>query len=268
MGRVLLLRSCRSDMTSRDGFKWPESGPVECPDWDERPICGGGLHGLLLGQQEPGVWYDSGKVIVFKADEADIVSLGGKAKARRGVVVYCGDMAGASACFAAHGGAENLYRRMATGGYGSTLTGGYGSTLTGGDWSTLTGGYESTLTGGDRSTLTGGYGSTLTGGDRSTLTGGDRSTLTGGDRSTLTGGYGSTLTGGYGSTLTGGDRSTLTGRDWSTLTGGDESTLIFFRWDGSRRRIVVVVGYVGENSVRPNTPHRLNRAGEITEVIS
>ena len=206
MGRVLLLRSCRSDMTSRGGFQWPESGPVECPDWNDRPECGGGLHGLLLGQQDPGVWYDDGKAIAFEAEPEDVIDLGGKAKARRGVVVYCGDMAGASAYFAANGGAEGLHRRIVIGGDRSTLTGGNGSILTGGDWSTLTGGYWSTLTGGNGSTLTGGY--------------------------------------------------------RSTLTGGDGSTLAFFWWDGRRR---LVVGYVGENGITPNTPHRLNAAGEITE---
>ncbi len=258
----LLLRSCRADMTSHKGFVWPESGPVECPDWDTQPVCGGGLHGLLLGQQNPGTWYDDGRIVVFEADAADVIDLGDKAKARCGTVVYCGDMVGASAYFAANGGAEGLYRRAATGGDWSTLTGGYWSTLTGGYWSTLTGGYGSTLTGGYRSTLTGGDWSTLTGGDWSTLTGGYGSTLTGGDGSTLTGGDGSTLTGGDRSTLTGGDWSTLTGGDRSTLTGGDRSTLAFFWWDGRRR---LVVGYVGENGITPNTPHRLNAAGEITE---
>ncbi|WP_445081510.1 DUF7666 domain-containing protein [Martelella alba] len=44
---VLVLRTCNSDMTSRNDFVWPESGLVECPDWEPTEECGNGLHGLL-----------------------------------------------------------------------------------------------------------------------------------------------------------------------------------------------------------------------------
>jgi len=165
---VLVLRSCKADMTSKNGFVWPKAGPVECADWNPKPECGNGLHGLSLGQQDPGVWLEE-LCQVVRVAEGDIVDLRGKVKFPKGVVVYTGDIAGASAYFAENGGAEGLYRRMASGGYGSTLTGGNDSTLTGGDDSTLTGGDDSTLTGGNYSTLTGGDYSTLTGGNDSTL---------------------------------------------------------------------------------------------------
>jgi hypothetical protein len=45
-----MLRTCRPDMTSHNGFQWPTSGPVECPDWNPRAACGNGLHGLLHGE--------------------------------------------------------------------------------------------------------------------------------------------------------------------------------------------------------------------------
>jgi hypothetical protein len=47
---VLILRTCKPDMTSYKGFRWPESGPVDCPDWDPKPKCGNGLHGFLWGE--------------------------------------------------------------------------------------------------------------------------------------------------------------------------------------------------------------------------
>ena len=179
MPKTLLLRTCPIDMVSRNGFTWPESGPVECSDWSPVKKCGNGLHGLLPGQNDPGVFHTEGRWLIVEVASDEIVDLGGKSKFGGGVVVHCGDRASASAYMADHGSADGLYMRLASGGHRSTLTGG--------DGSTLTGGYRSTLTGGHRSTLTGGDGSTLTGGHRSTLTGGDGSTLTGRSESTLGG---------------------------------------------------------------------------------
>ena len=161
---VLVLRTCDQDHRSYGGFQWPELGPVECPDWNPSPVCGGGLHGLLWGA---GDWtlVDISPDAVWKVARvlaSEIVDLGGKVKFPRGEVVYSGTRDGATGYIVANGG---------------TAKGCHWATLTGGDESTLTGGDESTLTGGDRSTLTGGYRSTLTGGDLSTLTGGDESVI-------------------------------------------------------------------------------------------
>ena len=238
----LVLRACRADLTSRDGFSW-KNKHVKAPDWSSAPKCGGGLHGWLNGQGDPDAWghQDDDKWLILAVKTSTIVNLGGKVKFPSARKLYVGSkvetasllasiLPGVPVMFANLTGGD---RSTLTGGNYSTLTGGNYSTLTGGNYSTLTGGYGSTLTGGGCSTLTGGHRSTLTGGHRSTLTGGDRSiltgsygsTLTGGGCSTLTGGYGSTLTGGGGSTLTGGNGSALTGGDRSTLTGGDCSTL-------------------------------------------
>ena len=45
----LFLRTVSADGSSYGGFKWPlkVGARVTCPDWNERPECGGGLHGLL-----------------------------------------------------------------------------------------------------------------------------------------------------------------------------------------------------------------------------
>ena len=48
MKTALVLRTCTKDMrgicSQSAAFVWPESGPVEAPDWDPKPECGGGLH--------------------------------------------------------------------------------------------------------------------------------------------------------------------------------------------------------------------------------
>jgi len=89
-----------------------------------------------------------------------------------------------------------------------------------------------------------------------TLTGGDRATLTGGDGAKITGGDGATLTGGDWATLTGGDGAKITGGYRATLTGGDMATLIFVKWVGTHRR--VLVAYVGEGGIEPGKPYRAN----------
>jgi hypothetical protein len=96
--KVLVLRTCNADMTARDGFKWPMSGPVEAPDWNGKPECGGGLHGLLWGD---GDWSllnlsPDAKWLVVEVDEADMVKIDDtKVKFSRGVVVSVGNMADA-----------------------------------------------------------------------------------------------------------------------------------------------------------------------------
>ena len=147
---VLVLRACEPDGGSRNGFRWPRSGPVEAPDWSPEPVCGRGLHGWLWGEGDPSV---AGRTdedalwLIVEVVAAEVVDLGRKVKFPRGVVVAAGSRAEivAELCRRAPGRAV-LW-----------------ATLTGGDDSTLTGGDRSTLTGGDGSTLTGGYGSILLG---------------------------------------------------------------------------------------------------------
>ncbi len=166
-----ILRCCRADGTSRNGFIWPELGPVEDPYWNPEPKCGGGLHGWARGEGNDAVWAhrDNDLWLVIEVAKEDLVYLDRKVKFRKGVVEYRGDVRTATdLILLAHPGAACNR-----------------ATLTGGDWATLTGGYGATLTGGNRATLTGGDYATLTGGDGATLTGGYRATLTGGDGATL-----------------------------------------------------------------------------------
>ena len=104
---VLILKCVNADMTSHNGFVWPQSGPVRPDTWSRNPDCeSGGLFGwpwgLSFGDgKQP--QYD-GKWIIFRAHPADVILVGGKCKAvpnddkgRCPEVVYCGDYAGALA---------------------------------------------------------------------------------------------------------------------------------------------------------------------------
>src|ERR1700727_3032781 len=92
-GKTLVLRTCNSDMTAHSGFSWPKSGPLEAPDWDPKPICGNGLHGLpwgrgdwsLLSNDPDAVW------MVVEVDTSSIVEIDkSKCKFPKGEVVFAG----------------------------------------------------------------------------------------------------------------------------------------------------------------------------------
>ena len=129
------IRTANADMTSYGGFRWPESGPVEAPDWRDDDTCGGGLHFLLPGQNSPGTWYDDegAKWLVLRVKRGDYRTgdgeLAGKAKCRRCKVVYCGDMPGAMRFLAERGVPGPWYRGTATAGDCGTATAGDRGTI-------------------------------------------------------------------------------------------------------------------------------------------
>ena len=110
---VLILRCCNKDGTSYGGFQWPMTvgATVNAPDWNPAPECGGGLHGwpwgIAMGDgKEPdygGAW------IVFGAVPADVVSIGGKCKAKTGIVRFVGTWDKANA-FVLAGQMELVYQ--------------------------------------------------------------------------------------------------------------------------------------------------------------
>jgi hypothetical protein len=95
--KALVLRNCKADLTSHSGFTYPEKGPVEAPDWNSRPECGGGLHGLIWGE---GNWsllrpdFDAKwQVIEVEDSPENIVRIDAeKIKFHRGEVIFTGEM--------------------------------------------------------------------------------------------------------------------------------------------------------------------------------
>ena len=139
--KVLVLRTCKADMTSHGGFTWPESGPVECPDWDATPECGNGLHGLLWGEGDGSLlwWDDTARWLVLEVDRECTVSLlGGKVKFPRAIVVFVGSRFDATSYLIAHGGQGRAV-------VGATVSGGYSATVSGGSHATVSGGSHAIL---------------------------------------------------------------------------------------------------------------------------
>ncbi len=77
------------------GFVWPEEvgSVVVAPDWDPSETCGGGLHGLRPGDQNPGKWATGPEAVwlVCSYDPTTAVVLGGKIKVPSCVVEYVVD---------------------------------------------------------------------------------------------------------------------------------------------------------------------------------
>lgn len=96
--KALVLATCNAHMIDSRGFRWPQRGPAEAPDWDPEPECGRGLHGLLWGigdysflaLADPFAYW-----LVVEVEAHTVVHLDGEVLCPRGNVVYCGGMAGA-----------------------------------------------------------------------------------------------------------------------------------------------------------------------------
>ena len=128
---VLVTRFVRQDMSAYNGFVWPESGPVECPDWQPVKQCGNGLHGWLHGKGTGDSWdrKDGDRMLVVEILESDVIELDGKVKFPRGTVVHCGDPQSVSAYMAKKGHTEGLVEGTATAGEGGTATAGEGGQI-------------------------------------------------------------------------------------------------------------------------------------------
>ena len=248
-GHALVLRTCAPNLTSYNGFQWPEFGAVEAPDWNPRVECGHGLHGLLWGIGDGSLlnWDADARWLVVDVLAADVVEIGAKVKFPRCEVVFCGARDAAVAMLIAHGADPT---RVIAG----TATAGARGTATAGDYGTATAGYAGTATAGD-------YG-TATAGARGTATAGDYGTATAGYAGTATAGYAGTATAGDAGTATAGDYGTATAGDAGTATAGARGSIVIRSWDEKNQRRRFHIGYIGEDGLEPNVPYRLDEGGK------
>ena len=172
----LVLRCCRSDFTSRNGFVWPSEvgAVVVAPDWEPTEECGNGLHGWLYGHGDitcVTYWEEAdSKWLVLEVD--DVIELDGKCKFERAVVRFAGGKSDAAAFLLQHeprATAEKVIGLTVSVGALGTATVGDGGTATVGAYGTATVGYKGTATVGDGGTATVGDGGTATGGEYAEL---------------------------------------------------------------------------------------------------
>jgi len=288
---VLVLRTSNKDRISRNGFQWPESGPVEAPDWNQEPICGGGLHGALWGEGNGALfnWDGDATWQVVAVLEKDIVDLGGKVKFPRGNVVFSGDQQGATNFLLANGGfgravigakMSNLnpnghvlvgfggtataskfgtatagFKGTANAGFGGTATAGIEGTANAGDYGTANAGREGTANAGREGTANAGDLGTATAGRDGTANAGDYGKANAGDYGTATAGFKGTANAGKCGTANVGDYGTANAGYGGTATAGEGGMVQIKYWDGRSR---TKVGYIGEDGLLPNTPYKLD----------
>ncbi|MDD3965312.1 MAG: hypothetical protein PHD99_04690, partial [Candidatus Moranbacteria bacterium] len=238
---ALVLRCCKEDMSSKNGFVWPGVGGIAtAPDWKDNTECGNGLHGWLYGQGDHSTsdyWSNAdAKWLVVEVVFADIRMLGSKCKFKSGKVVFVGTKSeSADYIIANEPQAEKVAvigavlecgeNGVLQGGALSVLIGGDYATMTGGDSAKMTGGNFAKMIGGDYATMTGGDYATMTGGDSAKMTGGDYAKMIGGDFAKMIGGDYAKMIGGNFATMTGGNFAKMTGGDYATMTGGDSATM-------------------------------------------
>lgn len=223
--KALMLRTCGKDGLSYGDYSWPEVGQFAvAEDWDPRPVCGRGLHGLLWGEGDGNFldWSPDAIWIVAEIDTAEMVDLGGKVKVPRALVLYRGDREGATRYLRENGGAgrEIVGLEDGTGDYGYAVAGDYG-VATAGYCGNAVAGERGCARVGDRGTATAGPGGTAIAGNWGMATAGDyghaiaghdgvakvgdRGRAEAGSRGSATAGDGGTAISGFAGTATAGD---------------------------------------------------------------
>jgi len=242
-GEALILRCCKSDGTSRNGFTWPEKGTVAAPDWEPNPECGNGLHGWLRGAGDVNCWTHNldDLWIVAAVSESDCIDLSGKVKFPSCRVLYRGNRETAVQAVQKAYPASAVIFGTATAGDRGTAAAGDSGTATAGTRGTATAGDSGTATAGDSGTATAGYAGTATAGDSGTATAGTRGTATAGDSGTATAG------------------------DRGTAAAGDSGIISIRHYDPRADRYRVMIGYVGEGGLKPGVAYKLNDQAQFVE---
>jgi hypothetical protein len=270
-------------MMSYEGFVWPESGPVEAPDWRDDNKPNSGLFGLLWGEGYSGYlsWDVDAKWLIVEVERSDIRNLDRMYKFSHGNVILCGCREEAVRCIqrAAPGAAVCFGTTIvgdggiATTGDNGTATAGDDGTATAGNFGASTAGNDGTATAGNHGTATAGYGGIATTGFYGTATAGSGGTATAiagnegtaivGDGGIATAGnWGTATAGNWGTAIAGSGGTTTAGNDGTAIVGdggiataGNNGILIskFLSAEGMPERRVAMVGQGG---ILPNTPYR------------
>jgi len=269
MNKALVLKCVQADMTTRNGFLWPTSGPVEAPDWNSINDCGNGLHGWLWGEGDPDacVWHRSpaARWLVVEVNAADVVDLDGKVKFPRGVVVFCGSRDEAISYMVANGGDRYaiIHRKVTrVDGHNIAVTGAYGTVSVGENGMAIAGRFGEASAGENGKASAKGEGVATVGvngkayvGNYGKASAGDYGEARAGNYGTASAGCCGVATAGvYGKVSVGPRGRAFVGH--MGIASADEWGTIIIQWfDGERMRIVI--GYVGENGILPNVMYRV-----------
>src|SRR5574343_237376 len=253
---VSILKVVPPNMTTQNGFVWPEKGPVECPDWDPKPECGSVLHGWRWTpscdiNSSNGYHNDpNAKWLVVRVASDQIVGLAGKIKFHSGTVIHCGTFASAIKKIQINPAVAG-FLGTATAGDEGTATAGDRGTATAGEGGTATAGDEGAATAGDRGTATAGFRGTATAGDQGAATAGDDGAATAGNRGTATAGF----------------RGTATAGNYGTATAGNGGVISILFFDESLKKYRRLAAEIGVTpGIEPGKKYRAEN-GRFVEVV-
>ena len=293
---VLVLRTCKNDLTSFGGFQWKDSGIVECNTFVNDFQCGNGLHGFLWGEGDGELanWHpdSDAKWLVVKVAKNDIVNLFGKVKFPKCIVVFCGNRKDATDYIIQNGAkGKKVIGANVSSGKNETSISGYrghstsaekGISISGDKGTSISGDWGSSTSESRGTSISGRYGTSISGGwgksiskDYGTSTSGYYGKSTSGDygRSTserygyaISGHHGVSITEDYGYSTSGNCGMSIAG-DEGMAQAGENGILIIKYWSIFHQTFKIHTAHVGENGIKPNTAYRLNHNQQFVEAF-
>lgn len=266
------VRSCRRNPDGKleslhsdaKGFVWPEEvgSVVTCPDWDPHERCGGGLHGLRPGDDDPGMWANEPNAVwmICSYDPATAVVLKRKIKVPSCVVEYVVDLKNGAPFkvpqwLRDHGVAEPIYRgvdidlvdscipevhrHIKVGAYGYAISHRFGVSEAGWDGTAIAGGFGKASAGVSGMAIVGDYGTAFAG------MGGKAQAGNGG--TAIATNYGRAIAGYLGKAQAG--------------IGG----IIQIEWITKDAYPRIATGYIGQDGLEPNVLYMLDLEGHFVK---
>jgi len=259
---VLVLRTCKNDLTSYNGFKWKESGIVEAPDFIKNNECGNGLHGFLWGEGDGDLanWMLDAKWLVVKVNKEDIVyfECNDKVKFPKCKVVFCGNRKDATDYIIQNGAkGKNVIGACVSSGHRGIASSAYFGHST-----SLSFGHSISERNGTSISEDFGH---STSEDYGTAISGECGTSISGDYGTsISGICGYSISGDYGTSISKNRGTSQTGF-YGIATSEEHGILIIHWWDTINLKRKISIAYVGENGIKPNTPYKLDKDGNFVE---
>ena len=260
-----LLRTCDEDLKSRGDFQWPSSGLVSAPDWDPKPECGNGLHGLLSGEGDGSLLSkeNTAKWMVIAAVKSEVVEIDRKVKVPKAYVVFVGSKKDAT----------DMIVKLCPGSACAfaTVTSGYSGHSTSGDYGHSTSGdYGHSTSGNSGHSTSGNSGHSISGYSGHSISGYSGHSISGEYGHSTSGYYGHSTSGenghstsGYYGHSTSGENGHSTSGFGGHSTSGENGIVQFNYFENERKRIKIL--YVGEDNIKAWHIYFLNYKCEVED---
>ena len=259
MAKVYVLRNCREDMTSHDGFVWPKSGYISCPDWSEEKKRKGGLHGFLWGVGDTSLLYpfNNCQWLIVEVDEDKIIDLRNNVKFSEGNVVFCTQSRDkAIEKMIEYGANPNTIM------YGTSTSGNNGTSISGDHGISISSDYGNSTSGNHGNSTSGNHGISNSGDHGKSISGNHGKSTSGDFGISNSGDFGISNSGDWGTSASGDNGISISGNyghsfsiNGKAKTGYSGAITIEY-YESEKNKNITKVGYV-RNGLKPNTFYRV-----------